>query len=448
MGSLKTEHLAPQTARDIQAFLWYCYVLRSSNSFLTPLLDDPLHFATKTGAAASGDLRESVLIGSSLLRSIMNRLYTESSPPHIVPLSGGIDSRLILGLLLEMGARPDITAVTFGTAGTWDFELAKHVARSARVKHVTFELSQLPLDAACMKQAFDSGASGTDLVTGYYNHFWKSQFPSDATIWSGFLGGEIAGAHYKQGYEDCTWAEAKNIFTRSNKWCNAAPRSFDCARFSPESVLPECPLFTDSRILSYPEQLDFSIRQPAYIHRTLVGNATNFKLPFTQPDWVRYMLSRPPRLRANCSLYHRIADRLSPRLFRIPTKNSLMASRRNSTQTHSPFRSTFRNCIRRCKSRLSRLTDRRTPVFDHPHPQINFVDFINMFPHRPDIKSLALDASQALMHGPASCFVNNNQRKMIEAGTLDGYELNLLISLEANIRHGAFGLDTSSTYQF
>ena len=44
---------------------------------------------------------------------------------QVVPLSGGKDSRLILGALLKLGLRKNIVAITFGTPGTLDYEIAK-----------------------------------------------------------------------------------------------------------------------------------------------------------------------------------------------------------------------------------------------------------------------------------------------------------------------------------
>ena len=48
---------------------------------------------------------------------------------HIVPLSGGLDSRAILGGLLNAGLKKQITTVTFGTPGTLDYEIGSYVAK-------------------------------------------------------------------------------------------------------------------------------------------------------------------------------------------------------------------------------------------------------------------------------------------------------------------------------
>ena len=42
----------------------------------------------------------------------------------MVPLSGGLDSRTILAALLEAGLKDRITTVTYGTPGTWDYDIA------------------------------------------------------------------------------------------------------------------------------------------------------------------------------------------------------------------------------------------------------------------------------------------------------------------------------------
>src|SRR5690606_15813669 len=41
---------------------------------------------------------------------------------HLVPLSGGIDSRILLGALLRHVSPREIRTVTFGTPGAWDYD--------------------------------------------------------------------------------------------------------------------------------------------------------------------------------------------------------------------------------------------------------------------------------------------------------------------------------------
>lgn len=62
---------------------------------------------------------------------------------HVVPLSGGLDSRAILAELLDRGLRKNIITVTFGTPGTLDYEIGAYVARKARVYHENIDLTKV-----------------------------------------------------------------------------------------------------------------------------------------------------------------------------------------------------------------------------------------------------------------------------------------------------------------
>lgn len=59
---------------------------------------------------------------------------------HVLPLSGGLDSRTILGGLLNNIPAEEIVTVTFGTPDTWDFEIGRRVAHEAGTQHFTVDL--------------------------------------------------------------------------------------------------------------------------------------------------------------------------------------------------------------------------------------------------------------------------------------------------------------------
>ena len=63
---------------------------------------------------------------------------TNQNTNHIVLLSGGMDSRTILGGLLENLPKYRIIAVTYGIPGAWDFEFAKLITQKFGVRHEVF----------------------------------------------------------------------------------------------------------------------------------------------------------------------------------------------------------------------------------------------------------------------------------------------------------------------
>ena len=57
---------------------------------------------------------------------------------HILPMSGGLDFRAVLGGLLEHIPSSQIVTVTYGIPGTWDFEIAKMISRKFGIQHVGY----------------------------------------------------------------------------------------------------------------------------------------------------------------------------------------------------------------------------------------------------------------------------------------------------------------------
>jgi len=66
-------------------------------------------------------------------------LSTPGGGDQVVFLSGGLDSRAILGALLDAYDSGEILAATFGTPGEQDFDFAREVARTAGVRHEALE---------------------------------------------------------------------------------------------------------------------------------------------------------------------------------------------------------------------------------------------------------------------------------------------------------------------
>ena len=61
---------------------------------------------------------------------------------HIIPLSGGWDSRAILGALLERVDKNMVETVTFGAPGQLDYEIGIKVAGWAGVNHKAINLKK------------------------------------------------------------------------------------------------------------------------------------------------------------------------------------------------------------------------------------------------------------------------------------------------------------------
>ena len=74
----------------------------------------------------------------------MLRLYHEnggSQSLHLVPISGGFDSRMILAMLHEISGGHNIFTYTYGTPGTWNYDIGEMIAKEFNTNHRSFELT-------------------------------------------------------------------------------------------------------------------------------------------------------------------------------------------------------------------------------------------------------------------------------------------------------------------
>jgi hypothetical protein len=371
-------NIPPGTLND---FLWYGYVPRSDITLLEEILNDSHEFNALQKFLHELSTNELVREGAHILRQVFKSHLSARRGPHIIPLSGGLDSRLILAALLEEGCRNEIEAVSFGVDGALDYEIPKRIAKMAGVKHSQINLNSLTMTVDNLRFAYASGAAWTELITAFFNHNIKKLYGDRSVYWSGFLGGEIAGGHYSTRQDDMTWIESLCSFARSNKRSSNSIYPQQNSTYNPISSLPPKPYKLDHSTVGYYEQIDYSVRQASWIKKAVVGNFNNVISPFTDARWTRFMSAIPRSLRIGCSLYHQIAMHSYPRLFRVRTK----------TEPFYLTSSRARGFIQRIPPYLSRLQNKVRPNGSTSHSTLllNYIDFNEAFRHRDDYIELA-----------------------------------------------------------
>jgi hypothetical protein len=78
-----------------------------------------------------------------LFREALEKRINEfnSTETLLIPLSGGFDSRYVLGTTLELVSPSRIKAMTYGQKGSYDFEIGKLVAKTAGVRHLAYPIT-------------------------------------------------------------------------------------------------------------------------------------------------------------------------------------------------------------------------------------------------------------------------------------------------------------------
>lgn len=152
---------------------------------------------------------------------------------QVVFLSGGLDSRAILGGLLRMYRPAEIRAATLGAPGEQDFDFAANVARVAGVHHEVVDSSlarEVPLPHPFGQR--------------YLSYRLHQRIGAQHTFWDGLCGGVVSGAHVPRTEERWTWEAAVSDFLAKHllpHW-----EQYTGAGFRPEAIMPAAPLISDS----------------------------------------------------------------------------------------------------------------------------------------------------------------------------------------------------------
>lgn len=291
---------------QIQDFLHYGYSLDEAGLNYLDLEDE--------------DYSQNIEGASKVLEKTFDSIISglDSGLTHIVPLSGGLDSRAILAELLEHDGidRDNIIAVTFGTPGTWDFEIPKKVAKKAGVEHHTIDIkTEIEWSKELLLDYASKQSRPHKFFDGYINKKIFDRFSAEDTVfWSGFLGDPTAGAHIPEEDLD-TWEEYLEWFA---SWNKAFDTSFNPNSYDAVTDLPSEPLMSEEK-MNYYDQLDLGVRQRNLIKPIVMPNEKSYLTPFASNPWLSYALKLPEDKRKNRKLFKEVMLERHPVLFDLPT---------------------------------------------------------------------------------------------------------------------------------
>lgn len=296
--------------RAINAFLRFGYV--PGDPDLDPYLREvDLGARSPVGDAALLDR------GEAALSAAFDRcLAGVGGDTHVVPLSGGLDSRAILGELLGRVGTDRIRTVTFGVPGSWDYDIPKRIT-----EEFDLEATFVPLDSGKLRwsdelvlEHCDPG-SPVPVVERTVNRLSQERVTGEHTVyWSGF--NVETGAIAMRGPE--SWDRACADFVTDN----TVSTSLTAPAFDPASVLPSEPV-VPREVLPFDQQLDYGLRQEYYSKPILFpDDRRRLALPFAELPWRAFCLSLPVERRRDRRTFERILQRRHPALFALPVDSN------------------------------------------------------------------------------------------------------------------------------
>lgn len=296
--------------------------------------------------------------GRAALRELFARV---PAGLQLVPLSGGLDSRVILGMLVAAGQREHVLAVTFGTPGTLDFELGRRVARHLGVRHEALDLTREPLDFDGLVAAIPPGAEWVHALEAHFNALLPHRFGRDATVWSGIMANVIHGS--RVGDPRAGWADACRAYARDYRCVRST--TLTRAQFDPLAWLPAQPILASER-LTHAEVLHAALNYPCRFDPVLLAPGLRYRTPFREPSWVDFALALPREWRRGERAFRALIRAELPELAALPTKS------RSGVALTAPA---WRAWLGTQRARAERRLRARFPrLYRRPRADTNYLD--------------------------------------------------------------------------
>ena len=369
----------------IQNYLYYGYVRKEG-----PVVD------TSEVVRNNGNSRYTAKESADVLDACLDQLlqHTPCDGRVVVPISGGWDSRILLGAAMERFDWNRIKTVSFGVPGQLDFDIGAQIAGKFGLAHHSFDLTKVALTwqdlLASVKES-----PWTYVPDGYFNRLAVSQVATSSkdVVLSGFMGDPLTGGHLSSAN---TQADALEEFTRKQRRENRL--WLPLPGYEPKNALRN---IVPQEGLSYGELLDFEVRQASCIASIVTpqeqwsawgGNigpmpstGAQVLAPFVHPKWAAYWLAVPSHLKEGQKLYMEMMRYKFPDLAAMPSKYSL------GTKTTASF------LIERVKAKSINVIGRSLPQLGVRYNKgLNYIDFAWAFRTREDYQHILNKAIEFL----------------------------------------------------
>jgi len=260
---------------------------------------------------------ELIRLGQSKLRETFAQLY-DPSKDHVVPISGGLDSRLILAALLELCPAEKLHTYTFGIPGSYDYDLGCLVAKHAGTRHLALPIG----DISYHRDELIDFAKRSRRQAMLFFHPPVRELDrrfGGTKIWSGYVGDAVAGSHLHDPPSP-TLEHAKRIHIANR----TIVRSTRLHRISDEELVPMVSGGgLDPEVLTYDEQVLFAEAVAKFTEPLVLFAGFDYITPLINTPWMDFMFSVPNRFRLGERLMIDLAREAFPTLFGLPTKQSL-----------------------------------------------------------------------------------------------------------------------------
>lgn len=256
-----------------------------------------------------------------LVEIVASILHSRDPDRVVIPLSDGLDSRGLLGAVLEIAPVQSVLAVTYGDPDGATSIRVRRLCKRLNVEWVAVDPDRIHFDAQTAVAVRFADKSGLEpLVAGDLKRFLNREIDSlmgnrDICL-SGFLGGSLSGSRLSN--HNHTGRDAVERFVRGHTE-SKIPRDKhfqeQIARISQEFLADQRSKWPSG--FSDGDFLDLGFRQLLWI-RSVMADIRSCVAPFEDSRWVNFWKFAPYAARHHQSLYREMLRDSFPAIFSLP----------------------------------------------------------------------------------------------------------------------------------
>lgn len=396
------------THDHVKFFLNYGYFPREFNP--------SIHFDSIDEDFSERSREELSKVASELFLENISNLY-KPNEKHLVPLSGGFDSRIILSALMKFTESKNIYAYSYGAKGTLDYEIGRKLAQKIGINHLSFDMQSYQFDLddllynsnAMKQQAVLFHNPPLSIIDNLFENFH---------CWSGIVGDVVGGSAF-------SYRSSKNESEAIIKYLTSKKYSPDANDSNVECFknLIGNNFCSGNTSLTLDEKLIFTERYENFYKPVICAGKMKFQKPFVNNRFSDFMFNLPVEFREGCNLYHNFIKEFNPELYSFPVKKRLGLSMDSSALAFEYNRSKIR--IKQ-KFGLEKIRS-----------DTNYFDFRYKYVNDSRFKKLINEQIHELNERDVINFFDLNEViNRFSAGTVSEATLKTLVSLEVHLKNG------------
>lgn len=231
---------------------------------------------------------------------------------HVVPLSGGMDSRIILAALLEFTEAKNIHTYTFGVSGAYDYEIPNSIAKKLGTKHTNFNAKDTLYTVDGLIRAAVASDGNTEVFHPLVLNRVADHYSADAIYWSGF-GGDAVGKAFGN---ICVGDEAKQqLIDYEKRGIHFLDNIVDDKALYPYISLGE----EMSAYVSFSEACYWRNHYERYTAHHILRNDMRVQAPLVDARLLKFFFTLPEDERKDKKFFNEAFASIFPEVFNFPT---------------------------------------------------------------------------------------------------------------------------------